>query len=96
MVEIMENKQTIIKMEDYDIGEFDSAPNFIQRLAPTWKESLKSTLPELFEDESTPIFPPDSISPGDEAVPLTFKNGMGFVIVIIFGFGIMKVFEYFQ
>ena len=51
-VEIMENKQTIIKMVDYDAGEYDSAPNFIQRLAPTWKESLKSTLPELFEDES--------------------------------------------
>ena len=54
MVEIMENKQTIIKMVDYDAGEYDSAPNFIQRLAPTWKESLKSTLPELFEDESIP------------------------------------------
>jgi len=53
-VEIMENKQTIIKMVDYDAGEYDSAPNFIQRLAPTWKESLKSTLPELFEDESIP------------------------------------------
>lgn len=50
-MEIKENGKKIIKMEDYDIGEYDSAPNFIQRLAPTWKESLKSTLPELFEIE---------------------------------------------
>ena len=50
-MEIKENGKKIIQMEDYDIGEYDSAPNFIQRLAPTWKESLKSTLPELFEIE---------------------------------------------
>jgi hypothetical protein len=48
-LEINENGKRIIKMEDYEIGEYDSAPNFIQRFAPTWKESLKSTLPELFE-----------------------------------------------
>ena len=48
-MEIKENGKKIIQMEDYKIGEFDSAPNFIQRFAPTWKESLKSTLPELFE-----------------------------------------------
>ena len=50
-VEIKENGKKIIQMEDYDIGEYDSAPNFIRRLAPTWKESFKSTLPELFEIE---------------------------------------------
>lgn len=48
-MEIKENGKKIIEMEDYDLREYDSAPNFIQRLAPTWKESLKSTLPELFE-----------------------------------------------
>ena len=48
-LEINENGKQIIKIEDYEIGEYDSAPNFIQRFAPTWKESLKSTLPELFE-----------------------------------------------
>jgi hypothetical protein len=47
-LEINENGKKIIQMEDYEIGEYDSAPNFIQRFAPTWKESLKSTLPELF------------------------------------------------
>ena len=51
MMEIKENGKKIIKIEDYEIGEYDSAPNFIQRFAPTWKESLKSTLPELFEIE---------------------------------------------
>ena len=50
-VEIKENGKNIIQMEDYDIREYDSAPNFIQRLTPAWKESLKSTLPELFEIE---------------------------------------------
>ena len=50
-VEIKENGKKIIQMEDYDIGEYDSAPNFIRRFAPTWKESFKSTLPELFEIE---------------------------------------------
>jgi hypothetical protein len=49
MMEIKENGKKIIKIEDYEIGEYDSAPKFIQILAPTWKESLKSTLPELFE-----------------------------------------------
>jgi hypothetical protein len=48
MFVIKENGKNIIKIEDYDIGEWDSAPNFIKRFAPTWKESLRSTLPELF------------------------------------------------
>tara|TARA_B110000196_G_scaffold101630_1_gene88343 strand:+ start:128 stop:1051 length:924 start_codon:yes stop_codon:yes gene_type:complete len=50
-MEIKENGKKIIEMEDYDLREYDSAPNFIQRFAPTWKKALKSTLPELFEIE---------------------------------------------
>ena len=50
-LKIKENNQTIIKTHDYDIEDFDSAPNFMKRFAPIWKESLKSTLPELFEIE---------------------------------------------
>ena len=50
-MEIKENGKKIIEMEDYDLREYDSAPNFIQRFAPTWKKTLKSTLPELFEIE---------------------------------------------
>jgi len=50
-MKIKENNQTIIKTHDYDIEDFDSAPNFMKRFVPNWKESLKSTLPELFEIE---------------------------------------------
>ena len=51
LMKIKENNQTIIKTHDYDIEDFDSAPNFIKRFVPNRKESLKSTLPELFEIE---------------------------------------------
>ena len=44
LMKIKENNQTIIKTHDYDIEDFDSAPNFMKRFAPIWKESLKSTL----------------------------------------------------
>lgn len=51
LMEIKENNQTIIKTVDYEIGNYDSYPNFMKIFTPTWKESLKSILPELFEIE---------------------------------------------
>jgi hypothetical protein len=51
MFVIKENGKNIIKIKnDYNVA-WALAPNFIKRFAPNWKESLKLTLPELFEIE---------------------------------------------
>ena len=61
-----------------------------------WEAGSDPEVDTSSEDESALIFPRDSFSPGEEAVPPTFQSVVGFVIVIMFGFVIMSFFASLQ